>query len=699
MEEEDDEDMFASDGSDEETIQFHVVKEDGELIDDEIIFNPKTDMKEVKFCLGMKFATVDILRDAVREFAVQGGWEFGTVKSDKTRLRVICRAPNCPFLLFASKLQHCNTFKIKTFNPEHKCTRRWDNKMVRRKYLTKKFKDEISLNPIIEPEKLMKKMSKTIRARVSKTMAYRTKVAALLEIEGNIREQYARLGDYGRELQRVDPATTFDLKCDFNNSEKSPVFKRMYICLEALKNGFKAGCRSLIGLDGAHLKTCFGGQLLTAVGIDANNTSWVVAYAMVELENKDAWIWFLELLCKDLSIHNNGSGWIFISDKQKGLIPAFNEVVLSASIRFCARHLWTNFTKKFPGLVMKDAMWKCAKATTLPYYEIAMEEMKELNKDAYDWLTEKIRVKLMSRIRVRREKMRAYHGNTCPKIRKVIEKNKVKAAEQCTATFSGELKAEVENISGTKNVVDVGLRTCTCRIWDLTGIPCKHAISTLFGLRLEPDDYVSPCYLKETYMRIYDNCIQPANSMDLWGKGDGPNILPPAYTRQPGRPKTKRTKQAFENVINGTAKAGREQRSVKCGNCGQIGHNKVTCKSHLPSKKTTTTTKKKTTNAEGSQQQKEKRGPLTPNELRKKVEERLAYQRNKMVALRAERLGANRPRRGRPPTRQPTASASTATRPPTAPAPTTSRASSDNAATSTRSSKRVRQNSSRGNDK
>ncbi|KAL6228507.1 hypothetical protein ACLB2K_002456 [Fragaria x ananassa] len=208
----------------------------------------------------------------------------------------------------------------------------------------------------------------------------------------------------------------------------------------------------------------------------------------------------------------------------------------------------------------------------------------------------------MSRIRMRREKMGAYHGNTCPKIRKVIEKNKVKAAEQCTATFSGELKAEVENISGTKNVVVVGLRTCTCRIWDLTGIPCKHAISTLSGLRLEPDDYVSPCYLKETYMRIYDNCIQPANSMDLWGRGDDPNILPPAYTRQPGRPKTKRTKQAFEIVINGTAKAGREQRSVKCGNCGQIGHNKVTCKSHLPSKKTTTTTKKKTTNAEGSQQ-------------------------------------------------------------------------------------------------
>ena len=50
----------------------------------------------------------------------------------------------------------------------------------------------------------------------------------------------------------------------------------------------KSGCRSVMGLDGAFLKSPFGGQLLTAVGVDANNNSWVTAYAMVENENKDS---------------------------------------------------------------------------------------------------------------------------------------------------------------------------------------------------------------------------------------------------------------------------------------------------------------------------------------------------------------------------------------------------------------------------
>ena len=49
------------------------------------------------------------------------------------------------------------------------------------------------------------------------------------------------------------------------------MFKRMYLYFEACKRGFREGCRPLVGMDGCHLKGPVGGQLLTAVGIDANN--------------------------------------------------------------------------------------------------------------------------------------------------------------------------------------------------------------------------------------------------------------------------------------------------------------------------------------------------------------------------------------------------------------------------------------------
>jgi len=43
----------------------------------------------------------------------------------------------------------------------------------------------------------------------------------------------------------------------------------------------------LIGLDGCFLKGYYGGQLLSVVGQDGNNQIYVIAYAIVDVENKD----------------------------------------------------------------------------------------------------------------------------------------------------------------------------------------------------------------------------------------------------------------------------------------------------------------------------------------------------------------------------------------------------------------------------
>lgn len=72
----------------------------------------------------------------------------------------------------------------------------------------------------------------------------------------------------------------------------------------------------MIGLDGCFLKGYYGGQLLSAVGQDANNQIFVIAYAVVDVENKDNWMWFLDLLHEDLGDYVQ-HGWNFISDMQK----------------------------------------------------------------------------------------------------------------------------------------------------------------------------------------------------------------------------------------------------------------------------------------------------------------------------------------------------------------------------------------------
>ncbi|KAL2465879.1 MULE domain-containing protein [Abeliophyllum distichum] len=67
----------------------------------------------------------------------------------------------------------------------------------------------------------------------------------------------------------------------------------------------------------------FGSHLLSAVGIDADNTIYPIAYAVVESENMASWNWFVDLLCNNVGMRNS-HGWTFINDKQKGLIDALN---------------------------------------------------------------------------------------------------------------------------------------------------------------------------------------------------------------------------------------------------------------------------------------------------------------------------------------------------------------------------------------
>ena len=94
------------------------------------------------------------------------------------------------------------------------------------------------------------------------------------------------------------------------------VFERIYVCLDACKRGFLAGCRPLIGIDGRHLKGTIERQLPVVVGKDENDNIISIAYFIVEIENKSSWTWFLQYQLDDIG-HVDENGWIFISGRQK----------------------------------------------------------------------------------------------------------------------------------------------------------------------------------------------------------------------------------------------------------------------------------------------------------------------------------------------------------------------------------------------
>ena len=440
--------------------------------------------------------------------------------------------------------------------------------------------DKIKLNPTWHLDSFLATVESEWNHGCTKTKAYKALDRALKIIEGKHAEQYTKLWDFAEEVRKTNPGSTVKVKLD------SQRFQRIYTCLGTCKEGLKSGCRPLIRLDGYHLMGVNGSQLLCIVGIDPKNETWVIEYVMVEMENKSSWIWFLELLAVDVGIVNQ-QGWTFISDKQKGLISAFQKVLPNSHHRFCVRHLYINFRNMFKRKTLKDALWSIVRTTTVPHFKIAMKDMKKLNEKAYNWLVKKhahqwskshfqsypnydmllnnlcesfsgpiitmlllIHTLLMKRIQMRRDVL----VNTKLEIfvlksRRSWRKPKFKVAG-ALHNGQGALNFKLM-LEGEQYVVDLVEKTCFCRKYDLTRISCNHAITAINFKKEKLEDYVNAYYSKARYLEVYSHLVMPMNGMSLWEETENPPILPPTYTRQPGRPRRRRNKKAAERDNEG----------------------------------------------------------------------------------------------------------------------------------------------------
>ena len=76
--------------------------------------------------------------------------------------------------------------------------------------------------------------------------------------EGGLIEHYGKLWDYRQAILDSNPGSTCRLDVEETATGKT-YFKRINICFKGVRDGWLAGCRKVIGLDGCFLKhTCRG---------------------------------------------------------------------------------------------------------------------------------------------------------------------------------------------------------------------------------------------------------------------------------------------------------------------------------------------------------------------------------------------------------------------------------------------------------
>ncbi|GJU60634.1 multidrug resistance-associated protein 5 [Tanacetum coccineum] len=155
-------------------------------------------------------------------------------------------------------------------------------------------------------------------------------------------------------------------------------------------------------------------------------------------------------------------------------------------------------------------------------------------------MLEAIGVIVLERMNKMREISRKWNPGVCPNIKKRLEW--VKEQQRFWHVIpAGENLFKVR--SGSEGfTVDEGKRIYSCRMWQLSGLPCVHVTKVIF----------------------------------LINKSMYSTVLPPKPRKMPGRPRKKRIRAIGEG--GSSTRVSKVGSQGSCSNCKKPGHNKSSCK-------------------------------------------------------------------------------------------------------------------------
>ncbi|KAM3250528.1 hypothetical protein P3L10_004598 [Capsicum annuum] len=262
---------------------------------------------------------------------------------------------------------------------------------------------------------------------VSYTKMKRVKRIILEKLDGSFIDDFNKLEIYAQELRDTNPGSNVVI-----NISKDVLVQ---------------------GLDGTFLKGKFKGILLVALGQNSMKHFYPLAWAVIDRETARTWKWFIDLLRNSLGLAD-GEGLTLMSDMQKGLIDVVGQLFPKAHHRWCVRHIEANWVK-----IWKESFNKW----------ILSARAKPIIK-----MLEDIRIKVMGRLKDLEAQGEKWTENFYPYAMELYNDFKI-IAQGCHVQANGDLGYKVvEGID--RHVVSLASKKCTCRTWDLTGIPCAHAI-------------------------------------------------------------------------------------------------------------------------------------------------------------------------------------------------------------------------------
>ncbi|XP_077215607.1 uncharacterized protein LOC143850227 [Tasmannia lanceolata] len=220
---------------------------------------------------------------------------------------------------------------------------------------------------------------------ISYAKAFNAKVNIHEIMCGNAEESYRILPTYAQEIERCNPGTIMRV---YRSRElwrgEDLTFGRLFWSFGPSIRAFSRTIRPLIVIDGTHLRSKYKGILLAATAVDGDGGLFSLAYAVVENEMYESWLWFLRLLCQRvMTVEKNNNEFTICSDQTKHCRD-HTRIITS----YCIRHLNANFLKTFKSQILCKLFSRATYALRERDYKETMECIKANNAKAEKWISE-----------------------------------------------------------------------------------------------------------------------------------------------------------------------------------------------------------------------------------------------------------------------------------------------------------------------
>ncbi|XP_071718142.1 uncharacterized protein [Rutidosis leptorrhynchoides] len=444
-------------------------------------------------------------------------------------------------------IQDSNNFQIRKLNDLHTCSitqilpnNRHATKKVLGNILKEVMKQE---GRVYRPNDIRTDMYARFKISLSYHQAWKAKCYTIEMLRGSLEDSFQVLPNYLYNLRLSNPSSVTNIRTDNEGR-----FVMSYMSIGAATRSFVNYARPVIIVDGAHLKSRYLGTNLIDVAMDANNGILPLAYGIEVGETTDHWTWFFGNLRH--SLQSSGcciNNLTIISDRAPAIAAGISIIFPEVFHALCARHLLGNLKSVSKRVKSYEwHYWKMYKAYRKSnfdhYYGILSRRIPDSTRTLttvglniwsrhhadhvwYAYLTTNT-AESMNALSVHARKLpvtmllefcRASvqqwfweHRNTAdglttpvtPYAERKLGKRNRKSLIWTVKPIS-QVKFEVMDMKkgGKVNLQD---KTCTCKQWQFSGLPCGHvmAVARYFVLR-DVTTHVQKYFHTETYKSAY----------------------------------------------------------------------------------------------------------------------------------------------------------------------------------------------------